>query len=116
MSPTIVLEDGKPRLALGAPGGTRIITCVAQTVLNTLVYGLPLYESVSALRIHQQWKPDLLSVELPGFSAAVEGELGRRGWVIEKKDAGCAVMAVAREGERLHAVSEPRDHGKAIGR
>ncbi len=116
MSPTIVLEGGRPRLALGAPGGTRIITCVAQTILNTLVYGLPLYESVNALRIHEQWKPDVLSIEAPGFGAATEADLTARGWKIEKGVAGCAVMAIAREGGLLHGVSEPRDHGKAFAR
>jgi gamma-glutamyltranspeptidase / glutathione hydrolase len=114
MTPTIVLENGVPRLALGAPGGTRIITCVAQTILNALVYHLPLYESVNALRIHQQWKPDVLRIEAPGFGTETESELEKRGWKIEKKDPGCAVMAVSREGDVLHGVSEPRDHGKAL--
>jgi gamma-glutamyltranspeptidase/glutathione hydrolase len=116
MSPTIVLEGGKPRLALGAPGGTRIITCVAQTILNTLVYHLPLYDAINAIRIHEQWKPDVLSVEAPGLDPGVEAELTAKGWKIEKKAAGCAVMAVAREGDDLHGVSEPRDHGKAFAR
>jgi gamma-glutamyltranspeptidase/glutathione hydrolase len=116
MSPTIVLEGGKPRLALGAPGGTRIITCVAQTILNALVYHLPLYESVNALRIHQQWRPDVLNIEAPGFGEATERDLKARGWKIVKGSADCAVMAVAREGDLLRGVSEPRDNGKAFAR
>ena len=112
MSPTLVLEKGKPRLALGAPGGTRIITCVFQTILNTLVFNRSLYDSINAIRIHQQWKPDILNVEQPGLSPGVEAELVRRGWKIEKKTAGCAVMAVERDAGRLRGVSEPRDHGK----
>ncbi len=116
MSPTIVLENGKPRLAVGAPGGTRIITCVAQTILNHLVYGLPLYESVNALRVHEQWKPDVLSVEGDGFSRATEEKLTRLGWIIKKGKAGCAVMAVGAEAAGLHGVSEPRDAGKAFAR
>ncbi len=116
MSPTIVLENGEPRLALGAPGGTRIITCVAQTILNVLVYHLPLYDAVNAIRIHEQWKPDVLNVEAPGLDPVVEAELTAKGWKLEKKAAGCAVMAVTREGDDLHGVSEPRDHGKALAR
>ena len=54
MSPTIVMRDGKPLLALGAPGGTRIITCVLQTLLNYLDYGMSLYEAVAAPRLHHQ--------------------------------------------------------------
>ncbi len=113
MSPTIVLENGLPRMAIGAPGGTRIITCVAQTIVNHLVYGLSLYDSVNALRIHQQWKPDVLRIENPGLDSRTERELASLGWKIERAGAQCAVMAVARDGSKLVGVSEPRDHGKA---
>jgi Gamma-glutamyltranspeptidase len=34
MSPTIVLEDGQPLLALGSPGGSTIITVVLQILLD----------------------------------------------------------------------------------
>ena len=34
MSPTIVLKDGKPFLALGSPGGSTIITTVLQMLVN----------------------------------------------------------------------------------
>lgn len=114
MSPTIVLEKGEPRLAVGSPGGTRIITCVAQTIINHLVYGLPLYDSVSALRIHQQWKPDVLNIESPGLTSATEEKLTRMGWVIKKGKADCAVMVVGNEAGTLHGVSETRDAGKAL--
>lgn len=116
MSPTIVLENGKPRMAVGAPGGTRIITCVAQTILNHLVFGLPLYESVNAVRFHQQWKPDVLTIEPSGLLPETEKELAKYGWVIQKGKVRCAVMAVTEEGGRLHGVSEPRDSGKAFAR
>lgn len=114
MSPTIILEKGKPRLALGAPGGTRIISCVAQTILNHLVYGLSLYDSVNALRVHQQWKPDVLSIELPGLAAPTEKLLSDLGWKIKKEKIGCAVMAVEQKDGTLWGVSEPRDHGKVL--
>ena len=39
MSPTIVLRDGKPFLALGSPGGSTIITTVLQVLFNRLDRG-----------------------------------------------------------------------------
>ena len=36
MSPTIVLDDGRPVLAVGSPGGATIITTVTQVLLGTL--------------------------------------------------------------------------------
>ena len=40
MSPTIVLKDGKPFLALGSPGGSTIITTVLQVLVNRIDLGM----------------------------------------------------------------------------
>ena len=54
MSPTIVLRDGKPFLALGSPGGSTIITTVLQTLTNRLDRGMTLPEAVAAPRASQR--------------------------------------------------------------
>ena len=54
MSPTIVLEDGRPLLALGSPGGASIITTVLQTLLNRFDFGMSLPEAVAAPRASQR--------------------------------------------------------------
>jgi gamma-glutamyltranspeptidase/glutathione hydrolase len=63
MSPTIVTKDGKPVMVLGTPGGSRIITAVAQTLVHAIDYGMNIQEAVDAPRFHQQWLPDVTSVE-----------------------------------------------------
>jgi gamma-glutamyltranspeptidase / glutathione hydrolase len=40
MAPTIVLKDGKPILLVGSPGGSRIISYVAQTLIGVLDWGM----------------------------------------------------------------------------
>lgn len=50
MSPTIVLADGRPFLALGSPGGSTIITTVLQVLVNRIDLGLTLPEAVAAPR------------------------------------------------------------------
>ncbi|QES47427.1 gamma-glutamyltransferase [Streptomyces venezuelae] len=54
MSPTIVLEDGRPVLAVGSPGGATIITTVLQTLTGHLDRGLPLVEAIAAPRASQR--------------------------------------------------------------
>lgn len=54
MSPTIVLKDGKPYLALGSPGGSTIITTVLQVLMNRIDFGLPLADAVAAPRASQR--------------------------------------------------------------
>ncbi|MFI8388726.1 gamma-glutamyltransferase [Streptomyces sp. NPDC085540] len=54
MSPTIVLEDGRPVLAVGSPGGATIITTVLQTLIGHLDRGLPLVDAIAAPRASQR--------------------------------------------------------------
>jgi gamma-glutamyltranspeptidase/glutathione hydrolase len=51
MSPTVVLHDGQPYLAVGSPGGSTIITSVAQTLLNYLDRDLALVDAIAAPRL-----------------------------------------------------------------
>ncbi len=117
MSPTIVLKKGEPYLALGAPGGTRIITCVAQTILNVVDYQMPLYEAVGAIRFHHQWSPDVLKIDAPGPSTQVVSELKKLGYElkIEKDAVPCRTMAVQRLDQELIGVSDQADAGSSAG-
>ncbi|WP_238407599.1 gamma-glutamyltransferase [Pimelobacter simplex] len=54
MSPTIVLSDGRPVLALGSPGGSTIITTVLQVLVNRIDLGLSLFAAVAAPRASQR--------------------------------------------------------------
>ena len=69
MTPTIVTthatagHPGKPVLVLGSPGGSTIITTVANDLLSTLVNGLTIQQAADAPRFHMQYLPDSLDVE-----------------------------------------------------
>ncbi|MBO3102908.1 gamma-glutamyltransferase [Cellulomonas fengjieae] len=54
MAPTIVLQDGKPLLAVGSPGGSTIITTVLQILVNRLDLGMELGAAVAAPRASQR--------------------------------------------------------------
>ncbi len=114
MSPTIVLKYGKPFMALGTPSGTRILTCVAQTLLNRLEFGLPLWDSVAALRYHQQWAPDQLRFEEIEIPSRLKKKLESMGHEIVQKDLGCKIQAIEKQGSNLNAVSDPRGEGRAL--
>jgi gamma-glutamyltranspeptidase/glutathione hydrolase len=53
MTPTIVFKNGAPVVALGAAGGTAIISAVLQTLLHTLERGLSLDDAIAAPRLFQ---------------------------------------------------------------
>lgn len=50
MSPTIMLKDGRPWLALGSPGGATIITTVLQVATGHIDRGLSLVDAIAAPR------------------------------------------------------------------
>ncbi|MGW7074219.1 gamma-glutamyltransferase [Streptomyces sp. NPDC054866] len=54
IAPTIVLEKGKPVVALGSPGGATIITTVLQTLTGFVDRGLPLVDAIAAPRASQR--------------------------------------------------------------
>jgi gamma-glutamyltranspeptidase/glutathione hydrolase len=78
MTPTIVFKDGKPFLATGSPGGSRIITTVLQIVMNVVDHGMNIAEATIFPRVHHQWLPDQLRIEegLSPDSIRLLGELG----------------------------------------
>jgi gamma-glutamyltranspeptidase/glutathione hydrolase len=102
MSPTIVLKDGKPFLALGSPGGATIITTVLQVLVNRIDLGMTLPEAMAAPRASQrnspgiqaepafrtQFGPGLTALghsfapDVPELGAATAIEFGRHGKLI----------------------------------
>ncbi len=60
MSPTIVLKDKKPVLAIGAAGGSTIIGSVAQVLFNVFHHGLSLKNAIDAPRFYNRNQGELL--------------------------------------------------------
>ncbi|GAB3519386.1 gamma-glutamyltransferase [Arthrobacter monumenti] len=59
MAPTLVLEEGKPFLALGTPGGSTIITTVSQMIFNRIDRGMTIPEAIAAPRASQRNTPEV---------------------------------------------------------
>ncbi|WNI18593.1 gamma-glutamyltransferase [Actinacidiphila sp. ITFR-21] len=54
ISPTIVLNNGRPDFAIGSPGGATIITTVLQVLTEHVDRGLPLVDAIAAPRASQR--------------------------------------------------------------
>jgi gamma-glutamyltranspeptidase/glutathione hydrolase len=85
MTPTIVEKEGELWMVVGSPGGSTIITAVAQTILNTYEFNLSMQESVNAPRFHHQWLPDHIVFETEGFSEELKKELESKGYHINQE-------------------------------
>ncbi|MEM7117086.1 MAG: gamma-glutamyltransferase [Chloroflexota bacterium] len=79
MSPTIVLKNGRPFMALGTPGGVRIFPSVLQAIVNVIDHGMTLQEAVEAPRIWTQGQE--LEVE-PAIPQAIRANLEKWGHTV----------------------------------
>jgi gamma-glutamyltranspeptidase/glutathione hydrolase len=59
ISPTIVIRDGRPFLALGSPGGSTIITTVLQMLFDRLDRGMTIEQAIAAPRASQRNTPNV---------------------------------------------------------
>ena len=117
MTPTIVLEDGHLRYVLGSPGGSRIVTTVANIFLSAAVGGLNIQQAVDAPRFHHQFLPDKLSVE-SGLPAATLDALRRMGYTLDQRDRwsnGECIEVDPKTGELLGGQDHRSHFGKAAG-
>jgi gamma-glutamyltranspeptidase/glutathione hydrolase len=53
MGPVIALRDGRPQFAIGAAGGSTIITTVVQILMNHVDFGMSMPDALAAPRVSQ---------------------------------------------------------------
>lgn len=113
MTPTIVLKDGKPVMTVGAAGGPKIITSVLLAILRRLDFEQSLADAVGSPRIHQQWMPDVLTVEKKMPEEIVK-QLEAKGHKIDPIDSGAVAQAIEIDDKgQFVGVHDPRVPGKA---
>ena len=115
ISPTIVLDGDDVRLVIGAPGGGRIPTEIAQVMVYILDYGMDPLEAVRMPRVFtDEGSPD---VQLEhGFAPDLLRAARAMGWRPVPESFGYArLYLVARHDGRWVAVSDPRHDGEPRG-
>jgi gamma-glutamyltranspeptidase/glutathione hydrolase len=116
MTPTVVLDpDGEVLMAVGGSGGPFIISTTLQVISNVLDFGLSASEAVSAPRMHHQWVPELLFLDLLGHPADVQQGLIDRGHSLKSFPFFSAGQLVLRQDGWLYGAADPRKAGEAAG-
>jgi len=83
MTPTIVTKNGKLALVLGSPGGSTIITTVANDLISVVDNRLNIQQSADAPRFHHQYLPDRLDLEKK-FPVEVADQLKAMGYTVNR--------------------------------
>jgi gamma-glutamyltranspeptidase/glutathione hydrolase len=115
MAPTFVMKGRDLVLVTGSPGGSRIITIVANVIVNVIDYRMSLADAVAAPRIHHQWMPDEVRVE-PDILADMIFVLERRGNKVTQGAPWGSANSILVTQKNLQGVADPRSRGaKAEG-
>ncbi len=112
MTPTVVLDpEGNVVLVVGGSGGPYIISSTLQVLSNVVDFGMDPEEAVSAPRMHHQWVPEVLRVDV-GIPRDVQDALRARGHEVEVKEFySCVQLGVVEEGDFMGA-ADPRKGGR----
>jgi gamma-glutamyltranspeptidase/glutathione hydrolase len=119
MTPTIVVRDGRVVMVTGSPGSRAI----PQTVLNIMVsvfdFGIPIQDAVELPRFTQEWFPDVIGWENPGFHPETVEALKKLGHLVVPPSPlpfqGDAHTIWVGNGGTYVGVADHRIGGKASG-
>ncbi|MCR8827834.1 gamma-glutamyltransferase [Pseudosulfitobacter koreensis] len=112
MAPTIVMRDGAPVLAIGSPGGSRIIGYVAQAIVAHLAWGMDVQQAVAMP--HAVNRFGNYDLEAGTAAADLQGPLEAMGFEVETRDLNSGLHAIE-IGDGLQGGADPRREGIALG-
>ena len=116
MTPTIVTYKDQLKMVVGTPGGSTIITSVYQTLINVIDHGMGMQEAVNAKRLHHQWYPDEIRVEIGALTENVQTDLERLGHQLRITDKiGRMDCILVLPDGRLEGGADPRGDNTALG-
>lgn len=112
MSPTIVMKDGKPVLAIGSPGGSRIIPYVTQALIAHLDWGMDVQQAVAMP--HAVNRFGTYDLETGTEAAALAEGLAGLGYKVKERALTSGLHAIS-IGSGLQGGADPRREGIALG-
>ena len=113
MAPTIVMKDGAPVLAIGSPGGSRIIGYVAQSIIAHLDWGMDVQQAVSVP--HAVNRFGTYDLEEGTSAEALTAPLTDLGFEVGARPLTSGLHAIS-VGDMLRGGADPRREGIALGR
>lgn len=113
MSPTIVMKDGKPLLAIGSPGGSQIIGYVAQALIAYIDWGMDVGSIVAMPHLINRFGP--YDLEAGTDAEKFSEPLKALGYEVKASDMNSGLHAIELTADGLKGAADPRREGVALG-
>ncbi|MDX3928658.1 MAG: gamma-glutamyltransferase [Shinella sp.] len=114
MSPTIVMKDGRPVLAIGSPGGSQIIGYVAQALIAWIDWGMNVSEIVAMPHLINRFGP--YELEAGTTAEQLAEPLQALGYATKTGEMNSGLHAIAIGKDELTGAADPRREGMAVGK
>lgn len=115
IAPTVVLKDGEVQLVIGAPGGGRIPTEIAQVMVYVLDHGLDPLDAVRLPRMFPSAANPRVQIE-HGFTPQVLADVRAMGYDPVAESSGYArLYLIVRRAGVWVGVADPRHDGEPRG-
>ncbi len=114
MSPTMVFdEEGKLLLVIGSPGGSRIISYVAQTLVGVLDWGLDVQQAINLPKFTN--RNDYTALEAGTDITRLQSSLEGLGHKVKVIDLNSGLHGIMIKDGKLIGGADPRREGVAVG-
>ena len=107
MTPTIVMKNDQLFFTTGSPGGSRIISAVLQSILNIIDFDMNLEEANKAKRIHHQWQPDVLQIEL-SLNDDIKNELNKLNYNVRIINPATCLQLIMKKNDTFYGYGDFR--------
>ena len=112
MAPTIVLENGKPIIIIGSPGGSNIISFVVNSIIALLEWDMDIQEAVSNPHAINRWGK--FEIEESTYSTDLEISLKSMGYETKVRKYYSGLNGIFIDN-KIMGGSDPRREGIALG-
>lgn len=113
MAPTIVMEKGKPYMAVGSPGGSRIIGYVAQTLIAHLDWGMDIQDAINMPHLVNRF--GTYDLEQDSDAVSFKPALEKMGFKVNIRDLNSGLHGVVFSDGKLIGGADPRREGVVMG-
>ena len=113
MAPTIVMKNGVPYMAVGSPGGSRIIGFVAKTLVAHIDWGMDIQTAISLPNMLN--RGSTYEIEEKTAAAVKAPALEQLGYKVQVRDLNSGVQGIVIGKNGLQGGADPRREGKVMG-
>ena len=115
MAPTIIYgPDGSVKYVLGSPGGSRIISYVAQTIIALIDFDMSPQDAVNQGRLSS--RNGIIDIETSTDLARFQSVLMKKGNQVRVRDLNSGIHVIKVFSDQLVSGVDPRREGIAAGR